>query len=100
MMADVSDPEAQDYAIVHGHLDDQHISAESDFSLGSKCREVLCEILDLLLLVGLFMHTVFTHIYRVLWETDIHCCFLEQWTMLILLPRSVRDDNVSLAVKD
>jgi hypothetical protein len=28
---DVPDPEAQDYAIVHGHLDDQHISAESDF---------------------------------------------------------------------
>ena len=28
---DVPDPEAQDYAIVHGHLEDQHISAESDF---------------------------------------------------------------------
>ena len=29
---DVPDPETQDNAIVHGHLDDQHISAESDFS--------------------------------------------------------------------
>jgi hypothetical protein len=97
---DVPDKEAQDYAIVHGHLDDQYISAESDIFLGSKFREVSFEILDLLLLVGLFIHKVLIHIVcRVLWVTDMNCCFLELWTMLILLPRSVRE-NVPLAVKD
>ena len=38
---DVPDPEAQDYAIVHRRLDDQQLSAKSDFFLGSKSREIV-----------------------------------------------------------